>query len=194
MLRVSKVLADPLRLKVLAECRLKEMSPRGFYEAFGGVSLARVQRAFDVLAEYDWLDPTHSEAQLSGADAVEHFYRASEEALLDESTWHDVPAPMKPLVSMRIFETLADRVRDAVEGGTMAARDDQHISWTPMTLDQRGWETVISRVDAFFYALSQEQRDADARIAESGEKPIPMTVAFLAFESPVPAPARGPAP
>lgn len=193
MLRLSKVFADPLRLKVLAECRLREMSPKGFYDAFGGVSLARVQRAFDVLAEYSWLAPTQSEAERSRADADEHLYGASEGALLDESTWPDMPAPMKPLVSMRIFETLADRVQDAVEAGTMAARDDQHLSWTPMALDQRGWETVISRVDALFYALSQVQRDADARMAESGEKPIPMTVALLAFESPIPEPAR-PAP
>ncbi len=33
-------------------------------------------------------------------------------------------------------------------------------------------------------SLDEEQEQARARMAESGEEPIPMTVALLAFESP----------
>jgi hypothetical protein len=42
----------------------------------------------------------------------------------------------------------------------------------------------VARIDALFYFLSQEQEEANLRMAESGEEPTPMTVALAAFESP----------
>jgi hypothetical protein len=54
----------------------------------------------------------------------------------------------------------------------------------PLKLDQQGWDNAIAKVDALFYWFQEEQERAKARIAESGEEPIPMTVALAAFESP----------
>jgi hypothetical protein len=184
MLRLSKVFADPLRMKILAECNLREMSPKQFHHEFGGGSLPRVSRAFEVLAEYDWLEQTRTETGGKRRGAVEHFYRATESALFDEELWPEVPGSMKALVSWRILETLNTKVREAMEGGTMDARSDRHFSWMPLRLDLRGWKNVIAKIDAIFYWLFKEQEEANLRMAKSGEKPIPMTVALAAFESP----------
>lgn len=184
MLRLSKVFADPLRMKILAECNTREMSPKLFHKEFGGGSLPRVSRAFDVLAEYNWLYPTRTETGGKRRGAVEHFYRATGSAVFDEALWPDVPDSMKALVSWRIFETLSERVKEAMEAGTIDARENRHLSWTPLRLDHQGWENVIGWVDAIFYFLSEEQEEANLRMAESGEEPIPMTVALAAFESP----------
>lgn len=184
MLRLSKVFADPLRMKILAECNLRELSPKQFHEEFGGGSLSRVSRAFDVLAEYEWLEPTRTETGGKRRGAVEHFYRATESAVFDEAIWPDVPASMKAMVSWRILETVTQQVKEAMEAGTIDARDDRHLSWMPLRLDQQGWENVIARVDAIFHYLFEEQEEANLRIADSGEEPIPMTVALAAFESP----------
>jgi hypothetical protein len=184
MLRMSKVFADPLRVKILSECHLRAISPRGFFEEFGGVSLDRISLAFDVLAQYDWIREAEPESGKAPADAADRLYRAIDTAIFEEKEVGELPGPMKTLVSGRIFEDITQRVKEALEAGTLEARSDQHFTWTPLALDRRGWETVISRVDAVFYALAQEQADADARMAESGEEPIPMTVALLAFESP----------
>jgi hypothetical protein len=54
----------------------------------------------------------------------------------------------------------------------------------PLRLDLQGWKSVIAKVDALFHWLYQEQEEANLRMAESGEEPIPMTVALAAFESP----------
>ena len=184
MLRLSKVFADPLRMKILAECNMREMSPKSFYKEFGGGSLPRVSRAFDILAEYDWLEQTRTETGGKRRGAIEHFYRATESAVFDEELWPEVPDSMKGLVSWRILETFIEKVKQAMEAGTMDAREDRHFSWMPMRLDQQGWGNVIERVDTIFHWLFQEQEEANLRMAKSGEAPIPMTVALAAFESP----------
>jgi hypothetical protein len=184
MLRLSKVFADPLRMKILAECNTREMSPKGFHTEFGGGSLSRVSRAFDLLVEYEWLYPTRTATGGKRRGAVEHFYRATGTAVFDEASWPDVPDSMKAMVSWRILETFTQQVREAMEAGTIDSREDRHFSWSPLRLDLQGWESVIARVDAVFYFLSEEQEEANLRMAESGEEPIPMTVALAAFESP----------
>jgi hypothetical protein len=184
MLRLSKVFADPLRMKILAECNMREMSPKLFHREFGGGSLSRVSRAFDVLAEYDWLYPTRTETGGKRRGAVEHFYRATGSAVFDETIWPDVPDSMKSLVSWRILETFIDRVRAAMAANTIDAREDRHLSWMPLRLDRQGWDRSIAKVDALFHWLFEEQEEANLRMAESGEEPIPMTVGLAAFESP----------
>jgi DNA-binding transcriptional ArsR family regulator len=184
MLRLSKVFADPLRMKILAELNRREMSPKQFFDEFGGGSIARVSRHFDVLTEYDWLYLVRTESGGRRRGAIEHFYRAIEPAVFDSSIWPSVPDSMKELVTWRIFETFAGQVKEALEAGTIDAREDRHFTWTPLRLDQRGWENVIARTDALFHFLFEEQEEANLRMAESGEAPTPMTVGLAAFESP----------
>lgn len=183
-LRMAKVFADTLRIKIVAELNSREMSPKQFFDEFGGGSLSRVSRAFEVLVEYGWLTLVRTETGGKRRGAVEHFYRATGPAMFDEHAWPDVPDSVKNVFTWRAFLTLADRVKDATLAGTIDARNDRHFSWTPLRLDQKGWENVIARVDAAFYFLFEEQQRANARMAESGEEPIPMTVALAAFESP----------
>lgn len=71
-----------------------------------------------------------------------------------------------------------------MKAGTFDARDDRHFTWSLLRLDQQGWEKVIAAVDELFAFLFEEQKSAKRRIADSGEKPIKMTVALAAFESP----------
>lgn len=183
-LRVAKLMADELRIKIVAELNMREMSPKGFHEEFGGGSISRVSRAFDLLAEFGWLFQTRTETGGKRRGAVEHFYRATQAAVFYNEIWSPLPQSMKEMISGGIFEELSERVREAMEAGTIDARGDRHFSWMPLLLDEQGWRNVLERVDAIFHWLFAEQEEANLRMAESGEKPIPMTVALAAFESP----------
>jgi len=181
---MAKVFADPLRIQILAELNTRDMSPKQFFEEFGGGSLSRVSRHFDVLAQYDWLVLVRKETGGKRRGATEHFYRATGPAMFDESTWPEVPEVLQNTFTWRAFVTYAERVKEAMKGGTIDARDDRHFTWTPVRLDEIGWKNTITRVDALFEFLLEEQDRARARLAESGEEPIPMTVGLAAFESP----------
>jgi DNA-binding transcriptional ArsR family regulator len=184
--RLAVVYADPIRLKIVSELFMREMSPSQFYDGFGGGSLSRVDRHFKRLAEHGWLRLVRKASGGRRRGATEHFYRAPELAIFDSETWALLPQTLRTEFSWRIFEQFAERVKEALEGGTFDARPDRHFTWTPLALDEMGRERVIAAVDALFTALSEEQADARLRIAKSGEKPIEATVGLAAFDSPSP--------
>lgn len=172
-------------MKILAECNMREMSPKLFHEEFGGGSLPRVARAFDVLVEYGWLYLTKTKSGGKRRGGVEHFYRATEPAVLDEALWKELPkGARREYTTWRVLETFVQQAKEAIEAGTLDAREDHHFTWTPLRLDQEGWETVVGRLLEIFYFLFEEQERANFRMADTGEESIPMTVALAAFESP----------
>lgn len=183
-MRVAKVFVEPLRLKIVMELNIREMSPKQFFQEFGGGSITRVSRHFDVLAEFGWIQLVRTESGGRRRGAIEHFYRATQPAVFDNETWSPLPESMKAMISAGIFEEFGERVKKAIEAGTIDARDDRHFSWAPLLVDQQGWDNILARVDGLFHFLFEEQREANLRMAESGEEPIPMTVALASFESP----------
>jgi len=184
------VFADELRLKIITELYMREMSPKLFFEEFGGGSIARVDRHFKRLSTHHWLRLIRRESGGSRRGATEHFYRAPELAVFDNETWALLPYSMRVAINCRTFNQLAERVRDALQAGTLDARPDSHLTWTPLLLDQLGWERVIAAIDALFESLFEEQADAKLRIFNSREEPILATVALVGFESPAGPPGR----
>jgi hypothetical protein len=182
--RLSVVFAVELRLKIVTELYMREMSPTQFFKEFGGGSVSRVTANFERLVEHGWLRYIRSESGGSRRGGVERFYRATELAIFDCETWSLLPYPVRVSFSWSSFKQLAERVRVAMEAGTFDARPDRHLTWTPLLLDQFGWEQVIAAVDALFLSLFEEQADAKLRIYHSGEKPILASVVLIAFESP----------
>lgn len=73
---------------------------------------------------------------------------------------------------------------EAIRHGTMDARDDRHFTWTAMHYDEIAWSSMVESADALFRRSLEIQAESRGRIAKSGEKPIPVTVAFACFESP----------
>lgn len=188
--RLAVVFADPIRLKIVTELYMQEMSPTEFYEAFGCDSATKVNRHFKRLAEHGWLRLVRKQSGRGNRrGGTEHFYRATELAVFDSETWSELPYSIRVAFSWRTFEQLAQQAGDALEAGTFDSRSDRHLSWTPVVLDELGWTQRIAAQDALFESLAQEQVDAKTRLAKSGEVPMLVTVALAGFESPLTAQA-----
>ena len=171
--RLAIVFADPLRLKIVTELYMRPMSPTLFFEEFGGGSVSRVNRHFKTLVKHGWLRYIRSETGGKRYGGVESFYRAPELAIFDNKTWAELPYSMRVEFSATIFNQFAERVIDAMQAGTFDARSDRHFTWTPILLDQVGWDRVVAAVDALFESLFEEQEDAKLRTYESGERAAP---------------------
>ncbi|HKH64237.1 MAG TPA: hypothetical protein VKA35_02120 [Solirubrobacterales bacterium] len=183
--RLAKVLGNPLSLKIVKELNLREMSASEFFGRFGGAPrLSAVNRRFKALAEDGWLVKTREETGGRRRGATEHFYRAIGPAIFDTENWSEVAEAVRGTFSWRVFEQLAEQVREALDAGTFDARPDRHHTWTPLLLDELGWNQVIASVDAAFHDLLTQQAAAKVRLSESGEEPIIATVYLVAFESP----------
>lgn len=182
--RLSKVFADEICLKILTETNLRDMSAPQFRAEFGGDSVDGTRRRFKVLEENGWLTRVDVKTGGKRRGAKEHFYRATGSAIYDIDTWPDLPDSVKASLSWTTFEQLCEQVKEAMEAGTFDAREDRHMSWSLIRLDQRGWEKAIAAVDALFEYIFQEAEKAETRVAKSGEETILMTVALAVFESP----------
>ena len=183
-LRLAKVFADPVCLKIVAETNLREMSAAQFHEQFGEVTIGGVRRRFKMLADIGWLRKVGEKTGGRRRGATENFYRATGPAIFHSEAWVDVPDSIKTSYSWRTFEQLSDQVQNALEAGTFDARPDSHLSWWPMRLDQHGWAKVVAAVDGLFGFAFEVQEDAKLRMADSGERPVRATLALTAFESP----------
>lgn len=183
--RLAIVYADDLRIKIVSELYQREMSPKDFFEEFGGGSLSRVDQHFKKLAEHGWLRYVRSEGPDSRRrGGVEHFYRAPELAIVDDETWALVPYSVRVSMDWRTFKILAERVREALDAETLDGLPETHLSCTTMNLDELGWEKTVAAVDALFESIFEEQADSRLRIWHTGEAPMVATMALTAFESP----------
>ena len=182
--RFARVFVDELRNKILEELNKRDMSASQFFEEFGGGSVTRVWRHFQVLEKYGWIEKVEKKTGGRRRGATEHFYRATRPEVFDNEIWASLPDSMKEVFSWRIFNEFESRLKDAMRARTFDARPERHFTVTPLLVDLQGWQSIVPKMDAFFEYLFEEQGHARVRLAESGEQPIPMTVGLAAFESP----------
>jgi len=90
--RLSVVFSVELRLKIVAELYIREMSAKQFYEQYGGGSLSRVHQNFQILVKNGWLRLVHSEGPGGNRrGGVEQFYRATEPPIVHAEAWALIP-------------------------------------------------------------------------------------------------------
>ena len=71
--------------------------------------------------------------------AVEHYFRARPRSYIGHQDWRKVPASLRDAVTGASLGSFFDRAADALESGTMDARDDTTLNWMPMAVDEAGW-------------------------------------------------------
>jgi len=163
---------------------MREMSPPQFFREFGGGSVDLVRWHFKKLVEYGWLRKVKTAKVPGEPGRPQHFYRATEIALIDTETWEALPLSIRSEYSARALDQLWDQVGRALEAKTLDSRPDRHLTWVPIVLDEQAWKERGRALADCFHALQHEQDDAKVRLQASGEEPVLMTVALAAFESP----------
>lgn len=186
LVRMARVFGNPLNLKIVTELNMRAMSPSQFVAEVGGAPLSDVYRRFKMLVEIGWLIKVGEKTGGRRRGATERFYRATGPVLLDTKSWTQVPRPIRSSYSWRVFEQMAEQVREAMDAGTFDSRPDRHHTWTPLVLDEQGWTQVIDAVDSTFHSLLAEEKAAGRRLERSGEEPLIATAYLAAFESPSP--------
>lgn len=182
--RLGIVYADPIRLIIVRELYMREMSPPRFFEEFGGGSVDTVRWHFKKLAEYGWLRKVKIGKVPGVPGRPQHFYRATDLALIDTETWEALPLSVRNMFSARTLDQLWDQIGRALEAKTFDSRPDRHLTWVPIVIDEQGWKERGRALADCFHALQHEQDDARIRLQDSGGEPVLMTVALAAFESP----------
>lgn len=192
--RLANVFRHPANLKIITELNLREMSPSQFHREYGeryDLDERDLHRRFGRLAADGWLEISREDTGGKRRGATERFFRATGPAIFDTQNWSQVPKRVRERFTWRIFEQLAEQVREAMAAGTFDRRPDRVHTWMALQLDERGWEQVCSATEHLFCFIQEEERRAATRLGRPGARPPEIaTVCLSVFESPKDPPSR----
>ena len=94
------------------------------------------------------------------------------------------PPDNRPQQGPAVFFDFFRRSYVAFMSGWLDARDDSHLTWVPLELDEQGWGEFSADLRELRQRAIEIQGEAAERLRQSGRKGIPTTFAFAGFQSP----------
>ena len=183
--RLAVVFAVELRMKIVVELYMREMSAPQFHREFGGGSPSRINQNFSTLAKKNWLRRVYSKGPGGRRHgAIEHFYRATEPPLMDAESWALLPYSVRVTSSWNLFRQIAPRLRGDLEESSEEAGHTRNLSCARFLLDETGYRQVIAAMNERFVGLFEEQEDARRRSNINSEELTRADVFLIAFQSP----------
>jgi DNA-binding transcriptional ArsR family regulator len=166
---VAKALANPLRQRILLELERGPASPSSLARKLGR-PLNLISYHTGVLAEAGCVELAY-EQPVRGA--IEHFYRPTERAFLDDEAFSQLPVGLRRRLVGQTIELIFDDTREAAEAGGF---DDGevHVSRTLLELDDEGYEDLTTLLAETLdraleiHAASAGRAHANRRFTELG--------------------------
>jgi DNA-binding transcriptional ArsR family regulator len=179
--RLIRALAHPLRIKILEALTERVASPiRLSDDLDAGLShVAYHTRALDKCGCLELVDT----AQRRGA--TEHFYKAAPHSFIGDRIWRRVPRALLGGVSGATLQSFMDRAVAALEAGTIDSREDTTLCWSPVLLDQQGWDEVTATMRGTVNRVLEIQDESRVRLTRrKGRGAISAIVGLASFETP----------
>ncbi len=174
--RLIKALAHPMRVAILDLMNAKEWSPNELKTTLDE-GLSQVSYHIKVLKDLEMIELTRTEPRRG---AVEHFYRAVERAFVPSDIASDIPKVAQRIIGDGILENIARDVSASLESGRFYERDDWHVGWLPVDLDDQGCQDAEKLADKFIEDfLELETESANRRAKGSGDGDHILTSAVL---------------
>jgi hypothetical protein len=94
--------------------------------------------------------------------ALEHRYRATRRVLVKPEEADYVPATARHAIAGEITKAAFGDIHNALASETFDERSNHHLSYTPLILDEQGWETVYAMLnETLERALAEEAASAE---------------------------------
>jgi hypothetical protein len=87
-------------------------------------------------------------------------------------------------MSASLLQNIVDDAAAALSDGSFDARDDRHLAWTKMILDDRGWGDLNEVLAETLERVLEIQASSAARLSEAGETGFQVSTVTMAYETP----------
>jgi len=178
--RLVRALGHPVRVQALVILNERVASPNEISKELGQ-SVGHVSYHIKVLKECECIELVDTAPRRG---AMEHYYRATDRAFLNAEEWAELPESMRPGLSASGLKTLLNDASAALLAGTFDKRADRHLSWTPMIVDEQGWDELKAGLGEMLEKVLEIQSSSAARLTKADAAGIPVTVAMLSYEAP----------
>lgn len=156
-----RALAHPLRARILGILQERRASPRELAEELDA-SLGTVSYHVRTLAALKLIKLV-KETPRRGA--IEHHYEATRVARVSDAAWEKTPALVKDAMVASALQEVARTVNDAASLGGFA-RSNAHLTRTPLTLDERGWNELAGALSKLLERAERIQAQSTKRLRD----------------------------
>lgn len=143
--RLAAATSHPTRVHILSVLNGRRGTAKEIAAELG-VDPRHVTHHMKVLLELDCVELVAVNPAGRGA-AVQYEYTATRRPVLDDDAWDQLDERTKRGVSMTLMRLISSEVDEGMESGTFFEPDDNHISRTPMSVDEPGWKEVNDLLD-----------------------------------------------
>jgi DNA-binding transcriptional ArsR family regulator len=180
--QLIKALSHPVRARALAILSERVASPKEIADELE-IPLGNVSYHVNTLREFGCIELVE---EVPRRGATEHFYRGVARSFLNDENWSKLDPTSKGGISVSGLKAINKHARRALEAGTFDSRDDRHLSYLCMSLDQEGWREMSSLLAEALERLADINAKAANRMAVNGDADgaISAIAALLGFESP----------
>lgn len=178
--QVLRAISHPIRIEVLRILFNRVASPNELSRELGE-SLSNVSYHFKDLRREGCIELVDTQPRRG---AVEHFYKAKFPPMHDDESWAKLSKSTRSeITGVTLRGVFGEAVR-ALNAGTFDERDDRHLSWLPLELDERGWKELLEHQEQWLGEVERIKAEAADRLDSSGEEGHPMVAAMMGFETP----------
>jgi hypothetical protein len=176
--RLSKVLAHPLRVNILAIVSWRIISPSE-YARETGEKLSKVSYHFKRLVELGALELVET---LPVRGAVKHMYRGTRRAIFAGAGWEELPKSIQDGVAGAALQDFTKVAVRSIENGAFSERDDSHLTWEPVLYDELAFKAMVKILETTRQRLLALQKEAEPRLSKTGQEGLLVAVALAGFE------------
>jgi DNA-binding transcriptional ArsR family regulator len=179
-----KALSHGLRVDLLRVLNERTASPNELAKELDE-DLTQVSYHVKILKNCKYLVEVKNEPRRG---AVEHYYKATRAALIDDDLAAKLPKVVRETLSVEALEAIYGEAAESIRTGSFDKRTDRHVSWVPMRLDEEGWKALMALLMDTLGKAEKIKADSAERLAGEGEAGNGVIVSLMGFES---APAPG---
>lgn len=180
--RLAKAMSHPTRVQALTVLTERNATPTEISEEIGE-PINNLCYHLGQLVKLDCIEPV-SVDPARGGGVSETTYRATRVPFLDDATWEGMTRKEQSDFLTTYLKLVSKDLSDAIVSGTLYDPDDNHLSRSPMTVDNAGWREVVDLLDETVERLKDIQLNVNER-GSSLARRMPMKVEILQFRSPI---------
>ncbi|HKO38893.1 MAG TPA: winged helix-turn-helix domain-containing protein [Solirubrobacterales bacterium] len=176
--RLAKALAHPTRVHILSILNEGPSSPSKIAKRLDGVSLNLTSHHIKVLRELGCVELVR---EVTHGGRTEHIYRATKRQHFTPDEWEEVEPHARPPITVSILRLISEDVDKSLASGKFDELPDNHLSRSPLDVDQEGWQEIVSILNrALDEVLEANVRSAE-RARLSGEELRKIRVVMMQF-------------
>ena len=177
--RLSMALGHPIRIDALRILNERVASPSELAKELGK-GLSQVSYHVKELRKGKCIELVKTEPRRG---AVEHYYRATVPPVVGSGEWPKLPKSSRQEISATILQTVLSAAAGSLQAGPFDERDDRHLSWLPMVLDEQGWRELTELLARSREAAEKIKSASAERLSKTEEAGIPAMLAMMGFET-----------